>query len=250
MIKSTSVIESVEGQPRSHLGSTIYEPSLEPPSVVTKASSKFGYLSTPRPLPRFEGKYNCTFNIRIPKVHLQRVQREEICRRRALWGVDVYTDDSDPLAAAIHCGWIQGDWGDETEFVLRHLYGEGEVKSTDDEQDTKASYDSPPVRPLMPPPKRDLIITVLILPQLEKYGRRVANGIASRPWSHKHDGNSLKILSIAWASPDNGGNTGAARRARLNQYLDEASSPGPVIKVAKSVSEKKNPQSKPIPTPA
>ena len=246
MISSTTVIDSVEGQPRHHLGSTVYEPSLEPPAVVTKASAKFGFLSTPRPLPRFEGKYNCTFNIRVPKLYLQRVQREEICRRRALWGVDVYTDDSDPLAAAIHCGWIQGDWGDETEFILRHLYGERENKLTDDEQNTQASYDSPPARPWMPPRGKDLIITVLILPQLEKYGRCVANGIASRPWGHKHDGNSFKILSIAWASPDHGGNTGAARRARLNQYLDEASFPGPVVKVAKSVLKKGNPQSKAI----
>lgn len=58
---------------------------------------------------------------------------------------------------------------------------------------------------MLVPPNRDLHITILILPQLEKYSSCTRFGIRSREWGGKHngytgvhDGLSFMILSIKW----------------------------------------------------
>ncbi|KAK4130797.1 hypothetical protein BT67DRAFT_458444 [Trichocladium antarcticum] len=48
--------------------------------------------------------------MKIGKKHLTPASREEITRRRALWGTDVYTDDSDVISACIYAGWIRSEW--------------------------------------------------------------------------------------------------------------------------------------------
>lgn len=230
------LLKTVAHLPRQHLGSTLYCPKIDvPTATATPESAKFGYSSTPVPIPRFEGKENCTFTIRVPRFRIDRSHREEICARRAIWGTGVYTDDSDPVAAAIHSGFIRGEWGDDVDISMLDLEIKEQyqhapqgmalngtnsaVKSQQDGSDPKKETKIPPV----PPADKDLHITLLILPPLEQYDSSVLFGLKSRSWGSNHDGMSFKIEKIDWidegvAKGEERG--GEARRKRLRTMMN------------------------------
>ena len=142
-----------------------------------------------------------------------------ICARRAVWGTDVYTDDSDPLCASIHAGWIRGAWPADVDVRLlepdlRH------VTLAADAVDWKSTVlEEPPTEsPMISPHNKDLHITLLILPALQAYTGRIAHGVKSRDWGSDHDGSSFRIERIAWV--DEAGSkaeerTATARRKRI-----------------------------------
>ena len=228
------MVDSVSRLPRTHLGSTLYTPRL---TIATSPyHQKFGFASNPSPLPRLEDYDNCTLTVRISRQHLEPKNREEITRRRAVWGTEIYTDDSDVLAAAIHSGWVRGEWGDDVDVSLLDL-GSGQAVPNPmplpiGAQKPKSKFTNPidsqpmttlPSVPPAPPPEADLHVTVLILPALRSYAATVQRGLRSRSWGDDHDGKSFKIQSIAWV--DEGADriserTGEARRKRLKAMAD------------------------------
>lgn len=246
IIKNDQLLSSVSHLPRYHLGSTLYSPVLESASVTAGQhdTTSLGVSSIPTPLPRFDGKENCLFAIRIPRFYLTDIEREEITRRRAVWGCDVYTDDSDPLAAAIHAGWVQGHWGEDVDVSMLE-YPSSILQSAD--KPTVIDVDagettiltSPPPLPMVPPHNKDLHLTCLVLPALEKYTSKICHGIRSREWGDNHDGMSFRIESIEWV--DEGASkgeerTGEARRKRFKALLEERRGFGrafvsPVVKI-------------------
>lgn len=158
-----------------------------------------------KPIPRFEGKDNCTFTVRIPRGYLLQLDTpeheqnsiaggiEEICRTRAVWGTEVYTDDSDVVAAAIHSGWLRGYFGeydDDIQDVFKEEYAESSVATLGQMITEK------PKVPLRPLPNTDLHITVLLTPPLTKYPATTQHHLRSRPWGSDHDGMSYMIHSI------------------------------------------------------
>ncbi|KAL8980679.1 MAG: hypothetical protein Q9205_004308 [Flavoplaca limonia] len=196
------------------------------------ASNKLGFSSVPNPLPHFEGQENCTFTVRIPRFYLSDTEREEVTRRRALWGCDVYTDDSDPLAAAIHSGWVQGSWGDGIDKTMLEVSkseprfrGRGAVIDLDKSQPSgEMPLTSPPSMPMRPPADRDLHVTCLVLPPLEKYASKIRHGIKSHEWGNNHDGMSFRIEKVEWVDEKVGkgeARTGEARRKRMKTLLEE-----------------------------
>lgn len=222
IVRSKAVLDSVAHLPRDHLGHGVYQTILEsgdPPSSKHWGNTQRGFASTPHPLPRFEGKENCTFTIRVPRVYLTPLSREEITSRRALWGTDVYSDDSDIIAACIHGGWIRGEWSLDVDVSLLGLEPgspdadgngvavNGVSQANEEGRDTangKGKKDmilsEPPSRgPMIPLDDCDLHVTVLILPALEKYSSTTRFGIMSRAWQATHDGLSFMILAIKWA---------------------------------------------------
>ncbi|KAI9820739.1 MAG: hypothetical protein M1827_005109 [Pycnora praestabilis] len=228
IVHNQALLDSVSNLPRKHLGTTLYAPRIKiPSSTASHDELKIGYVSTPTPLPRFEDKANCTFTIRIPREYLLPESREELVRRRAVWGTDVYTDDSDPLAAAVHAGWIRGEWAEDVDVSLFDLDANDVDGSLSAVVETNRSTTKdgqvpltarPPAGPIVPLPNRDLHITLLILPCLEHYASTVAHGLKSRSWDDTHDGMSFKIDRIAWV--DEGRQRGEerggdARRKRL-----------------------------------
>ena len=227
-VSSEKLLDSVKALPRHHLGSTLYTPTIRPlPFSSCHESVKFGYESISRPLPRFDGKENCTLTLRVPRFFLQKPEREEICRRRALWGTEVYTDDSDPLAAAIHSGWIAGEWDDDVDIAMLDLDNEGRESSvTKAVQSTTESLmvlNTPPPRPMSPPPNKDLHLTLLILPTLQEYASHVSHGLKSRTWGNSHDGMSFKIENMSWVDEGAGNGeerSGEARRKRLKGLMN------------------------------
>ncbi|KAK2758322.1 hypothetical protein FQN54_004168 [Arachnomyces sp. PD_36] len=225
------LLKSVAHLPRQHLGSTLYSPKIGMPAAgASHESAKFGYTSTPVPIPRFEGKENCTFTIRVPRFRIDRSHREEVCARRAIWGTGVYTDDSDPVAAAIHSGFIRGEWGEDVDISMLDLeikeqyqhapqaMGLNGTSTQQDGNDLKSEAKIPPV----PPANKDLHITLLILPPLQRYDSAVLFGLRSRSWGANHDGMSFKVERIDWvdegvAKGEERG--GEARRKRLRSMM-------------------------------
>lgn len=212
------VLSSVSHLPRHHLGSTLYTPRIGMPNAKTPfESAKFGYMTTPQPLPRFEGRENCTFTIRVPRFRIDSSRREEICTRRALWGTGVYTDDSDPVAAAVHSGYMRGAWGEDVDENMLDL----EIKDTHQHAPQPAEEETDR-RPPVPPTGKDLHITLLILPKLERYESSVLFGLKSRGWDGTHDGMSFKVQRIDWVDEGVGRGeerSGEARRKRLRNLI-------------------------------
>ena len=221
VVKNDEVMSEISAKPRHHLGSTLYSPYLELPSSKPSFNSKTGFASTPRPLPRCEGRENCTLTVRVPRYYLTDSERLEICQRRALWGTDIYTDDSDPLAAVMHAGWVRSKLDDEADKAVLGL------ATADPLAPERMVLTSPPSEPMLPPPKKDLQITILILPPLSRYASTIRHGIASRPWICGHDGMSFKVEKIAWVDEGAGSGEergGAARRKRMKMIAGGGSS--------------------------
>ncbi|CAG8947525.1 unnamed protein product [Penicillium salamii] len=221
------ILSSVSHLPRHHLGSTLYTPRVGAPTAKSSLdSSKFGYTTTPQPLPRFEQRENCTFTVRVPRWRINQSHREEICARRAIWGTGVYTDDSDPVAAAIHSGFIRGAWGDDVDESMLDL----EIKDTyqhappltDAEGEKSEAEAKAPRIPPVPPADKDLHITLLVLPRVKQYDSTLLFGLKSRKWDGRHDGMSFKVHAVDWVDEGVGRGEergGEARRKRLRTLM-------------------------------
>ncbi|KAK5152337.1 hypothetical protein LTR04_006429 [Oleoguttula sp. CCFEE 6159] len=201
-ISSQQVLDSVAHLPRHHLGSHLYTTTVSlPPTALTSLDAKHLYASHPKLIPRFDGKENCTITVRVPRYFLSVDQREQICVARNIWGTDIHTDDTDPIAAAIHGGWIRGEWAKDvdTEMLDLEPTHDSEIEVDHTAVDSLQPLDAPPsVGPMTPPPDMDLHITLLILPALEAYASSVLRGLKSRAWGGNHDGMSFKILRLEW----------------------------------------------------
>lgn len=231
VVKSNAVLDSVAHLPRKHLGhftySTVLQPG-DPPSVVHNHQRR-AFNSNPKPLPKMEGSENCTLTVRVPRVYLEPLSREEITARRSVWGTDIYTDDTDVVAACIHGGWIRGEWSDDVDISVLDLVIDD--SGDDNATATKAiakngdiTLTAPPARgPMLPPPAKDLHVTILVLPALEKYSSTTRWGIRSRAWANTHDGLSFQIMSVKFVSGvDTAKETrGSARRLRIDSQLRE-----------------------------
>jgi hypothetical protein len=236
IIRNEALLQSVEKFPRHHLGSTLYRPIFETPSSLSSPSVEKICTGAGRPIPRFEGKANCTFTVRVPRYYMKSSEREKICRRQALWGVDVYTDDSDPLAAAMHAGWIRGAWGEG--FDPSILEPNSSTSSTTVLNNSAASsstclnVSARPPQPLIPPSGKDLHLTLLILPALRTYASQVRHGIKSRAWGETHDGMSFKIEKMSWVEEGAGyGEERGAEARRKRMKTRQSIAPGPPLRL-------------------
>ena len=229
-VSSKELLESIKDIPRDHLGSMIYNNKL------SVSHSKGLYLDTKRlfdslaePIPRFDDKANCTFTVRVPRGYVapsdsgenERVAGglEEICHRRAIWGTNVYTDDSDVVAAAVHSGWIKGDFG-EFNDDLQELFSTPEATS-DSTNGVTYTMASKPEHPARIPDGMDMHVTLLIVPPLANYPSTHLHNIRSRQWGEDHDGMSFMIHSIRFVdepkSTRYSERGGEARRERLKE---------------------------------
>ena len=139
---------------------------------------------------------------------------------------------------AIHSGWLRGSWDADTDTSLLNLVDSEEIaqaKAMDlstNSKDPIITIADLPIAPMAPIPKRDLHITVLILPRLISYASHASHGIKSREWKEtKHDGMSMKIERIAWVDEGSAKGEergGAARRKRLRGLMEESAQRGNV----------------------
>jgi hypothetical protein len=135
--------------------------------------------------------------------------------QRHLWGAQIYRDDSDPLAAAIHSGWIRGEWDDTVDVNML----DPRITAPNDPSDAEVCLSKPPTAPVTPPADMDLQIDLLVLPRLEKYVGTVEYGISSRK-SVTHDGLSFKIHQIRWVDEGFGSRGQERTAAAMKRRLD------------------------------
>lgn len=83
IVKNDAVMNFIQGIEETDLGEHIYTPS--------------------NPVPCLDGKLNGILTIRIARQYFYKSENESI-RKRALWGTDIYTDDSDIVAILLHTG--------------------------------------------------------------------------------------------------------------------------------------------------
>ncbi len=219
MIKISTILQKASTNQRRHLGSFLYSPTISTPDLPIR--TKLNVSVRPNLLPSFRDSelINCTYTVRVSKTWLRHAQREAICTERFLWGSGIFTDDSDPVVAAIHSGYLKGAWSEwvDTELLERIIR----------EQNPRidAGQDNVPEEAVEPPPGMDLHITLLVLPQLERYEPSVRYGVSSRTWPEEakdapHDGVSFMVLKCEWVNEgtERGkARTGIARRERLHR---------------------------------
>lgn len=250
-ISNKAVFDSIADRPREHLGDWIYAVDLKPARMQdphTGRPPRYPYSSTPKPLPMdvIRGKEGSTLMVKVGKQHLTASAREEITARRAVWGTDIHTDDSDVVAACIHGGWIRGEWPDDVDVELLGL-DEGVGADPKDLKNGKKTrgkdlaeprpdpdYLDAPLKtgPVAVPEGRDMHVMVTILPKLEKYTSTVRFGIKSREWGGKmrdgqrssHDGLSFMIKSVRFLTNGAGAQSrlrGQARRERMRKAMQD-----------------------------
>lgn len=232
------MLDSVAKHPRHHLGDFIYEANLKPSRLIPSNPTQRGFSSNPKPLPWdiIKGKLNCILTVKVPRIHLSAPAREEITARGYLWGTDVYTDDSDVVAACIHGGWLKGEWAEDVDAHMLDIDNDSSKRRTKAKDpapylDSEGLITSPHSSPMVVPEDRDLHVNVLILPKLAKYAAATRFGISSREFGGEHgsrsvihDGLSYKVLSLRWV--ENGAQPqarlrGKARRERMRKAMQE-----------------------------
>lgn len=103
-------------------------------------------------------------------------------KERKIWGTDVYTDDSDILAACIHSGWLRLG---STAPLFGAASAADEAKQKRRRRKKKPTLDH-----------RSLKITIVVAPKLIKYEGSLRAGVWSRTWGNSHDGVSYAIESV------------------------------------------------------
>ena len=96
---------------------------------------------------------------------------------RKIWGTDVYTDDSDPVAIAVHLGWLF-DASDRL-YDNKFLVGAGRPAKGEQIDDIVD--------------EADLILVFRVAPRLVTYHSSMRHRVWSRGWGNQHDGFSLVL---------------------------------------------------------
>ncbi|KAJ1329982.1 hypothetical protein BSLG_009874 [Batrachochytrium salamandrivorans] len=178
-------------------------------------------------LPQFTIKhYYATIEVRIPSEYL--TYRGNIAvRKSAVWGTDIYTDDSDIVAMIIHSGHYRPvDAPDPTPEERAHSshrgdgyagrnLGSKERSSSTVHRTSVVTQDMDVLSPIsshvlpliaIPDlqtsstsvlyPDHDLHVTLRILPKLLKYTGSTRYGLDSRGWGGSHDGESMAVEKV------------------------------------------------------
>lgn len=220
----SSIITSAKRLPRRHLGNFTYDPLIANADVTQPNHAKFDVSIKPNLLPSFTDadKVNCTYTVRVPKLWLQHRERRLICKECYLWGSGIYTDDSDVVAAATHSGFIKSVAPENVdETLLQRIVKDQNAKIE--------GLVNVPDTPVEPASGKDAIITLLILPTLDRYTGSSRFGISSRTWPEtgktQHDGVSFAVLKVDFVAGGvegrRMGRKGVEKRARLKQELRE-----------------------------
>ncbi|KAK8248279.1 histone deacetylation protein Rxt3-domain-containing protein [Phyllosticta capitalensis] len=218
-ISNEAVLDKVKDMPRHHLGSVVYEATSAMPPKHTNIDDRYGFRNIPAALPDYSGKENCTLTVRVPRYYLSDRQRDVIVVSRWLWGSEVYTNDSDVVAACIHSGWIRGAWPEDVDVsMLDPRISEPNSNEPPEEADASQVLEKKPEHPAVPPTGYDAHVTVGILPCLTEYKGTVCYGIKSHSRKN-HEGCSFRIEKVEWVDDEltrrGEERTGAAKRERM-----------------------------------
>ncbi|KAJ3227802.1 hypothetical protein HK099_000056 [Clydaea vesicula] len=160
------------------------------PIIYTGAKVRIPFSTKPSDLelfllPIFTRKdFYSTVEIKIP-AELLLFSTNVALRVCAVWGTDVYSDDSDIVAAIVHSGFYRPADVENPFKLLTEPFNQpvkqtviGEIDSTDNL------------------PDHDLLVVIMVLPRLVKYTGSIQYGMKSRGWG-EHNGESFKIQNVS-----------------------------------------------------
>ncbi|KAF3933361.1 hypothetical protein ABW19_dt0204541 [Dactylella cylindrospora] len=203
VIDNSDVIAKLKEFDRCHLGSMVY---------TLTGIKKTGTVKTYSHIPLFEDRENCTFTIRIPYYCLSLEERERVCKKRLLWGTDVYSDDSNILAVLIHEGYVPAvrdgqelvEYASAHDSVVAKLSAPKKRGATARQKEIAAMIaEGVPRTSQKIHEGKDLLVTIVICGTLTHYASMVRYGLKSRSWEG-HDGMSFMIESVKWVDNDLG----------------------------------------------
>ncbi|KAG2233517.1 hypothetical protein INT48_003388, partial [Thamnidium elegans] len=175
IIKNEQVWKYLEGREEKNLGVQVYSPQWMMPSL--------------------QGALNGLMEVRVPARYL--TFENTRVKKRALWGTDIYTDDSDIVAMAIHSGkyqprFIERDIELDDPFALAVA---GKQRESVEAAKKLAQSGKKWIGHDHFIPDHDLKVTVRVLPTLQTYASSIRNRMKSRDWG-KHDGMSLFVHKV------------------------------------------------------
>ncbi|KAG1295382.1 hypothetical protein G6F66_004376 [Rhizopus arrhizus] len=175
IIKSEQVWKCLEGIEEKPLGHRVYSPQ--------------------QLLPNLENCLNGVMQIRVPAKYLtfENIQ----VKKRAVWGTDIYTDDSDIVAMIIHSGKYHLEYK-EPEIEPNDPFAlaiAGKPREAMEASKKLALSSKKWIRQDMTIPDHDLRVTVRVLPKLRNYTGSIRYCIKSRDWGN-HDGMSLFVNKV------------------------------------------------------
>ncbi|KAJ3367447.1 hypothetical protein HDU91_001413 [Kappamyces sp. JEL0680] len=189
--------------------------------IYTGAKSRTGHSNRAIDLdlflcPAFTPKdHFATIEVRIPAEFLS--YRGNIAvRKSALWGTDIYTDDSDVVAMIIHSGHYRPvdapdpfpenpDAQSVKQAAMAHNSPLKDVALSSITIKSVISSHIIPVIARADPdtssstilvPDHDLYVTLRILPRLIKYSGSTRYGLDSKGWGASHDGESVQVIRV------------------------------------------------------
>ncbi|KAJ2963546.1 hypothetical protein NQZ79_g1434 [Umbelopsis isabellina] len=166
IIKNEQVWKSLEGIPEKSLGVFVYEPGVQ--------------------LPVLENQENAILEVRIPSWCL--TYENKMVKKRALWGTDIYTDDSDIVAMILHTGQYDAS------------YQEPQVKLNSDVllamSGTAAVVEPRRLEMDKNIPDHDVSVMLRVLPKLQRYTSTIRHHLKSRQWGGNHDGMSIYVEKV------------------------------------------------------
>ncbi|KAL4209184.1 hypothetical protein CU097_013754 [Rhizopus azygosporus] len=175
IVKNDQVWKALEGMEEKLLGCQVYSPH--------------------RLLPNLENCLNGIMEVRVPARYLtfENVQ----VKKRAIWGTDIYTDDSDIVAMVIHSGKYEPQYK-EPEIEPNDPFAlaiAGKPREATEAAKKLALSGKKWIRQDALIPDHDLKVTVRVLPRLQSYTGSIRHRIKSRDWK-KHDGMSLYVNKV------------------------------------------------------
>lgn len=229
VVKTAQIMAQVLKQPRRHLGTYTYNPQIlvpEEPAATGGLNSDSDIMIKPNLLPAFDcpSQVNGTIHVRVPHMWLADRERRLVCQTRNVWGTGIYTDDSDPVAAAIHMGWLRPSFSSGVDDALLSRI----VKDQNPKVEVAKEF-KPPSTPMEMCKGQDLRIELVVMPQLESYSGTARFGFSSRSWSENegnavHDGVSFAVLGCEFVKAGleerRTGRTGTEKRARLRAQME------------------------------
>lgn len=205
VVNSSDVLEAAKMFPRRQLGTVVYTPQVNDHVL----------------LPRMDGNENSLIQVRIARRFLDKTNNFAVSKRR-LWGTEVYTDDSDVVAALYHGGYLadQDDNEDNSKTLASNgNSANGKTAAAGNNKKRGANSTAPKDEEEEDHSKDgDCIATILILPRLVKYRGSYRNGINSRSWLTRHDGVSFKIQKVDYISRGQAESIPALKKRRLEEW--------------------------------
>lgn len=131
-----------------------------------------------------------------------------MCKKRLLWGTEVYTDDSNILAVLVHLGYLPAvrDGAEVVEYASAHdaviarlaapkRRGAGRSKEI---AAAAMAEGGVPKTSASVQGKKDLLVKIVICGNLGEYRGVVKYGLKSRGWDGGHDGMGFMVEDVKW----------------------------------------------------